>query len=196
MVSTLELACYSSVAAAALAYLAHKVTDGQSTLPIEVDGKMVFVPKALVDILFDLSKFSHSYNNTISKIHEGPPPPEDQYALVVQADRKCRVYVPYTRLVVFGTIRDIDMNHRVRNSFSALYDRVTTTCANGGEVEDDLLAYREEQRLRINEIEVSMRQLGGDSCDDLNDLLRNCWEVSRHPPAILVTELPVATGWD
>ena len=97
MVSTLELTCYSSAATAALAYLTHRVVDGQSTLPIEVNGKVVYAPKALVEILFDLSNFSLGYNSTMSKIHEGPPPPEDQYALVVQADRKCHAYVHFMR---------------------------------------------------------------------------------------------------
>ena len=93
MVNPLEIACFSSAAAAALAYLAYKATDGQSTLPVEVDGEMVFVPKTLIDILSDLSEFSLHYNNAISRIHEGPPLPEDQYALVVEADGKCHVYV-------------------------------------------------------------------------------------------------------
>lgn len=94
MVNALEIACLSS--AVALAYLVYKVNGGQSTLPVEVDGEMVFVPKTLIDIMSDLSEFSLSYNNTMSRIHDGPRPPEDQYALVVQADRKCQACVTFT----------------------------------------------------------------------------------------------------
>ena len=94
MVNTLEIACLSS--AVALAYLVYKANGEQSTLPIEVDGEMVFVPKTLIDILSDMSDFSLHYNNAISRIHEGPPLPEDQHALVAQADRKCHSCVPFT----------------------------------------------------------------------------------------------------
>ena len=153
MVNTLEIACLSS--AVALAYLVYKASGGQSTLPVEVDGEMVFVPKTLVDIMSDLRKFSLGYNNTMSKIHEGPRPPDDEYALVMQADKKCRVYVPFTQLVVSREIRGIDTSYSVRQEFNRLYDRVTTTCVKGGEVEDDLMAYREQQKASIHEIQVS-----------------------------------------
>lgn len=89
MISTLEIACLSS--AVALAYLVYTASSGQSTLPVEVDGEMVFVPKTLIDIMSDLSKFSLGYNSAMSRIHEGPHLPDDEYALVVRADRKCRV---------------------------------------------------------------------------------------------------------
>ena len=99
MVNPLEIACFSSAAVAALAYIAYKATDGQSTLPIGVDGKMVFVPKTLIDIMFDLSRFSLGYNAAMARIHEGPRLPDDQYALVLQADKECHVYVAFPRLV-------------------------------------------------------------------------------------------------
>jgi len=154
MVSPLEIACFSS-ATAALAYLAYKFTDGQVTLPIEVEGKVVYAPKALFEIMFDLSEFSVGYNDTMSKIHEGPPLPEDQYAPVVLADRKCQTCVPFTWLIVSGGTRGVDMNYSVREGFNELYDRVTTTCAKGEEVEEDFTAYREEQKVKIHEIQVS-----------------------------------------
>jgi len=95
MVSTLEIACLSS--AVALAYLVYKVNGGQTTLPVEVDGEMVFVPKALIDIMSDLSEFSLNYNKTMSRIHDGPRLPEGEYAMVVQADRKCQACVTFTQ---------------------------------------------------------------------------------------------------
>jgi len=91
MVNALEIACLSSAAAAALAYLAYKVAEAQSTLPVEVNGEMVFVPKILFDILADLRGFSIRYNAARRRIHEGPRLPDDQYALVLQADRKWQV---------------------------------------------------------------------------------------------------------
>jgi hypothetical protein len=47
------------------------------------------------------------------------------------------------------------MAYRVRDEFDALYDRVTATCTKGGEVEDDLPSFREQQKARIHEIQVS-----------------------------------------
>lgn len=151
-----------SSATAAIAYLAYKFTDGQATLPIEVDGRVVYALKALFEIIFDLSKFSIGHNDTMSKIHEGPPLPDDQYASVVLADRKCQVCVPFTQLIVSGGICGVDMNYSVREEFNELYDRVTTTCAGGGEVEEDFLAYREEQKAKIHEIQVCLCWLGVD----------------------------------
>lgn len=96
MGNTLEVACLSSAAAAALAYLAYKVVEGQSTIPVEVDGEMVFVPKIVLDILSDLRKFSIPYDDAITRITERPRLPEDQYAVVLQADEKWQMYVPFT----------------------------------------------------------------------------------------------------
>lgn len=155
MVNTLEIACLSSAAAAALAYLAYKIDEGQPTLPVEVDGEMVFVPKILFDILSDLRKCSIAYNDAISRIVKGAPLPDDEYAVVLQADRKWQVYVPFTQLVVFKGIRSIDTVHSVQSEFNALYKRVTTICAEGGEVGDDLLSYREQQKVKIQEVRVS-----------------------------------------
>jgi hypothetical protein len=98
MVNTLEIACLSS--AAALAYLVYKANSGPPMLPVEVDGETVFAPKALFDIMADLSEFSVGYNNAISRISEGPRLPDDQYAVVLQADGKWQVYVPLIRLLV------------------------------------------------------------------------------------------------
>ena len=95
MGNTLGVACLSSVVAAALAYLAYKVVGDQSTIPVEVDRKMVLVPKTVLDILSDLRKFGIPYNDAIARIHEGPCLPEDQYAVVLQADGKWEMYVPF-----------------------------------------------------------------------------------------------------
>jgi len=159
MVSSFETACFSS-ATAALAYLAYKFTDGQATLPIEVDGKVVYAPKTLFEIMYDLSEFSVGYNDAMRKIHEGPPLPEDQYASVVLADRKCQGCVPFPRLAISRGTHGVGINYSVREGFNALYDRVTTTCAKGEEVEEDLSAYREEQKVKIREIQVSRHLLG------------------------------------
>ena len=95
MVNTLEIACLSSVVAAALAYLAYKAVEGQITLPVEVDGEMVFVPKIVFDILGDIRSFSIRFGPARRRIHEGPRLPDDQYAAVLEADRKWQVYVPF-----------------------------------------------------------------------------------------------------
>jgi len=175
MVNTLEIACLSS--AVALAYLVYKVSGGQSTLPVEVDGEMVFVPKTLIDIMSDLSEFSLSYNNTMSRIHDGPSLPEDQYALVVQADRKCQVCVTFTESTVSKGARGADLAYSVREGFNALYDRVTAACARGREVEDDLLAYREQQKAGIHEIQVSWSSLDVHFLRDLNRCSRDSWGI-------------------
>ena len=183
MVNTLEIACLSS--AFALAYLVYKVSGGQSTLPVEVDGEMVFVPKTLIDIMSDLSEFSLNYNNTMSRIHDGPRLPEDEYALVVQADRKCQACVTFAISIGF---RGTDMTYSIRDGFNALYDRVTAICARGGEVEDDLLAYREQQKVEIHEIQVSWSSLYAHSLLDLNGCTRNSWGIIRQSPELLVEQ--------
>jgi len=162
MVNTLEIACLSSAAAAALAYLAYRVAEGQPTLPVEVDGDMVFVPKILFDILSDLRSFSVRYEPARRRIHEGPRLPDDQFAVVLQADRKWEVYVPFTRMLVSTEIRSVDTTYSIQDEFNALYERVTITCAKDGEVEDDLVSFREQQKGKIHEVQVSRCQFDGD----------------------------------
>ena len=93
MVDSLGITCLSSAAAAALAYLAYKVVEGRTTLPVEVDGEVVFSPKIVLDILVDIRGFSIRFGPARRGTHEGPRLPDDQYAAVRQADRKWQVYV-------------------------------------------------------------------------------------------------------
>ena len=58
-------------------------------------------------------------------------------------------------------VRGVDTTYSVRQEFNKLYDRIAATCAKGGEVEDDLMAYREQQKLKIHEIQVSRANLIG-----------------------------------
>lgn len=55
----------------------------------------------------------------------------------------------------------IDATDNVRQGFNRLYDRVAATCVKGGEIEDDLMSYREQQKLKIHEIQVSRVNLIG-----------------------------------
>ena len=152
MDNTLEVACLSSITAVALAYLAYKVVEGQSTIPIEVGGEIVFMPKTVLDILSDLRKFGIPYNDAITRIHEGPCLPEDQYAVVLQADGKWEMYVPFW---LFREMCSVDTVYSVQDEFTALYKRVITACAKNEEIEDDLLSYREQQKAKIQEVRVS-----------------------------------------
>lgn len=61
---------------------------------------MVFVPKIVLDILADLRKFGIPYDDAITRIHEGPGLPDDEYAVVLQADGKWQMYVHFTWFVV------------------------------------------------------------------------------------------------
>lgn len=69
------------------------------------------------------------------------------------------------------------MAYSVREGFNALYDRVTAVCARGGEVEDDLLAYREQQKVGIHEIRVSCSPFGAHYMRDLNCYSRSSWGI-------------------
>lgn len=108
MGNTLEIACSTSAVAAALAYLAYKVSEGQSTLPVEVNGEMVFVPKPLIDALYDVANFSVRYNMVIKGFHEGPRVPEDQYAVILQAEKKWQRYVSITRMTIFMNLEWVE----------------------------------------------------------------------------------------
>ena len=68
--------------------------------------------------------------------------------------------------------------YSVRQEFNRLYDRVAATCARGEEVEEDLMAYREQQKVKIHEIQVSRANLIGNFRGDLNDCTRNSWEIT------------------
>ena len=83
-------------AAAALAHLAYKIVEGQTTIPIEVDGEIIFVPKIVLYVLSHLRRFNISYDDAITRIHEGPRLAADQYAVVLEADSKWQMYVPFT----------------------------------------------------------------------------------------------------
>ena len=155
MGNTLEIACSTSAVAAALAYLAYKVSEGQSTLPVEVNGEMVFVPKPLIDALYDVANFSVRYNMVIKGFHEGPRAPEDQYAVILQAEKKWQRYVSITRMTIFMNLEWVGNPCSVNDDFNMLYERVTTICAKGEEVEDDLVAFREAQKVRIEEVQVT-----------------------------------------
>lgn len=71
---------------------------------------------------------------------------------------ECRFLSP-SRLL--SEIRSIDTTQSVREEFNRLYDRVTATCARGEEVEEDLMAYREQQRMKIHDIQVSWAEFMG-----------------------------------
>ena len=62
----------------------------------------------------------------------------------------------------FPEIRDANMTYSIEGDFKALYERVTTACAKGREIEDDLVSFREQQKVKIHEIQVSHCQVDGD----------------------------------
>jgi len=64
MGNTLEVACLPS-AAAALAYLAYKIVEDQTAIPVEVDGGTAFVSKIVLDTLSDLRRFNIPHDGVI-----------------------------------------------------------------------------------------------------------------------------------
>ena len=50
------------------------------------------------------------------------------------------------------------MTYSIQDDFDALYERVTAACAKGQEVEDDLISFREQQKVKIHEIQASRRR--------------------------------------
>jgi hypothetical protein len=107
---------------------------------------MVFGPRALFDAMFDLRKFGVGYNETMSGIYEGPAcltiNTPWRYGLI--ASVRCTS-------LSFGLLfpdRSVVLT-RLTAFAENLTGCTTAACAKGGQVEGDLLVYREQQKARI-----------------------------------------------
>ena len=119
MGNTLEVACLSS---AALAYLAYKIVEDKTAIPVEVYGGIAFVPKAVLNTLSDLRRFNIPYADAITRIMKDriSPRASMQWCWRLMVSGRC-MFLSFDWL--FREISGVDTAYGVQGEFSALYRR-------------------------------------------------------------------------